>query len=112
VRTGARSVAFGDPSLSGGGIELRFMVSNSDVQQGDLLTTSGVDGVYPAGLPVAKIDRIERRPESAFAKIHAAPQALVAGARHVIVVKPVAVQIPPRPTDAAPARPAKKGTSK
>lgn len=112
VRTGARSVAFGDPSLSGGGLELRFMVSNSDVQQGDLLTTSGVDGVYPAGLPVAKIDRIERRPESAFAKIHAAPQALVAGARHVIVVKPVAVQIPPRPTDAAPARPAKKGNSK
>jgi rod shape-determining protein MreC len=49
VRTGARSVAYGDPTVSGSGLELRFMGSNSDVQQGDLLTTSGVDGVYPAG---------------------------------------------------------------
>lgn len=112
VRTGARSVAFGDPARSGGWLELRFMVSNSDVQQGDLLTTSGVDGVYPAGLPVAKIDRIERRPESAFAKIYATPQALVAGARHVIVVKPVAGQIPARPVGAALAIPPKKGVSK
>jgi rod shape-determining protein MreC len=50
VRTGARSVAYGDPAASGSGLELRFMGSNSDVQQGDLLTTSGVDGIYPAGL--------------------------------------------------------------
>ena len=82
VRTGARSVAYGDPAVSGSGLELRFMGSNSDVQQGDLLTTSGVDGVYPAGLPVAKISRIERRAESAFAKIYCTPQALVTGARH------------------------------
>ena len=31
------------------------------MQEGDLLTTSGVDGIYPPGLPVAKVDRIERR---------------------------------------------------
>jgi rod shape-determining protein MreC len=73
------------------------MGSNSDVQVGDLLTTSGVDGVYPAGLPVAKISRIERRAESAFAKIYCTPQALVSGARHVMVVKPIGEQIPPRP---------------
>lgn len=115
VRTGARSVAYGDPSTPGGGLELRFMGSNSDVQQGDLLTTSGVDGVYPPGLPVAKISRIERRAESAFSKIYCAPQALVTGARHVMVVKPVAGQIPTRPEadamDAAQA-PAKKGSAK
>lgn len=115
VRTGARSVAYGDPSTPGGGLELRFMGSNSDVQQGDLLTTSGVDGVYPPGLPVAKISRIERRAESAFSKIYCAPQALVTGARHVMVVKPVAGQIPTRPEadamDAAQA-PVKKGSAK
>lgn len=115
VRTGARSVAYGDPSTPGGGLELRFMGSNSDVQQGDLLTTSGVDGVYPPGLPVAKISRIERRAESAFSKIYCTPQALVTGARHVMVVKPVAGQIPTRPDadarDAAQA-PAKKGAAK
>ena len=113
VRTGARSVAFGEPTsygggaggtlggsaggTFGGGLELRFMGSNSDVQVGDSLTTSGVDGVYPAGLPVAKISKIERRAESAFAKIYCTPQALVTGARHVMVVKPVSAQIPSRP---------------
>ena len=97
VRTGARSVAYGDPSQSGSGLELRFMGSNSDVLQGDLLTTSGVDGLYPPGLPVAKVTRIERRAESAFAKIYCAPQALVQGARHVMVVKPLTGQIPARP---------------
>lgn len=113
VRTGARSVAYGDPTVSGSGLELRFMGSNSDVQQGDLLTTSGVDGIYPAGLPVAKISRIERRAESAFAKIYCTPQALVTGARHVMVVKPGTGQIPPRPEPDAPeAAPKKKGGAK
>lgn len=110
VRTGARSVAYGDPSATGSGLELRFMGSSSDVQQGDLLTTSGVDGVYPPGLPVAKISRIERRAESAFAKIYCTPQALVTGARHVMVVKPVSTQIPPRPD--VPEVAVKKGASK
>ena len=112
VRTGARSVAYGDPTTSGSGLELRFMGSNSDVQQGDLLTTSGVDGVYPPGLPVAKISRIERRAESAFAKIFCTPQALVTGARHVIVVKPGTGQIPPRPDDTPEPAPKKKGAAK
>ena len=115
VRTGARSVAYGDPVLasssSGSGLELRFMGSNADVQQGDLLTTSGVDGVYPPGLPVARVSRIERRAESAFAKIYCTPQALVTGARHVLVVKPVSSQIPARPP-ARPDAPVKKGAVK
>ncbi len=111
VRTGARSVAYGDPS-SGSGLELRFMGSNSDVKEGDLLTTSGVDGVYPPGLPVAKITRIERRAESAFAKIYCTPEALVTGAQYVIVVKPVSEQIPPRPASTEAVSAPKKGLSK
>ena len=112
VRTGARSVAYGDPSATGSGLELRFMGSNSDVKEGDLLTTSGVDGVYPPGLPVAKISKIERRAESAFAKIYCAPQALVTGARHVIVVTPVSAQIPPRPATTEAVVTPKKGARK
>ncbi len=112
TRTGARSVAYGEPTASGGGLELRFMGSNSDVQPGDLLTTSGVDGVYPPGLPVAKIDKIERRAESAFSRIYCTPQAHVFAAFHVMVVKPVADQIPARPADEAAPAPAKKGTAK
>ncbi|WP_309678922.1 rod shape-determining protein MreC [Polaromonas sp.] len=112
VRTGARSVAYGDPSTLGSGLELRFMGSNADTQVGDLLTTSGVDGVYPPGLPVAKISRIERRAESAFAKIYCTPQALVSGARHVMVVKPVTGQIPALPDSPAPELPARKKAAK
>jgi rod shape-determining protein MreC len=107
VRTGARSVAYGDASgVHPGALELRFMAANSDVQAGDLLTTSGVDGVYPPGLPVAKIDKVERRADSAFARIYCTPQALVDGARHVMVLKPVAADLPPRPAaeEAAPVR--------
>ena len=106
TRTGARSVAYGDPTGSHGGLlELRFMAGNADVHAGDLLTTSGVDGVYPPGLPVAKVEKVERRADSAFARIACSPQALVEGARHVMVLKPIAGQIPPRPAaeDAVPA---------
>jgi rod shape-determining protein MreC len=112
TRTGARGVAYGEPSSHGGALELRFMAANADVQPGDALTTSGVDGVYPPGLPVAVIDKVERRPDSAFARIVCKPRGLVDGARHVMVLKPIAAQIPPRPPQdepaAAPKKPVKK----
>jgi len=110
TRTGARSVAYGDPtSASGSQLELRFMAGNSDVQVGDVLTTSGVDGVYPLGLQVAKIARIERRADSAFARIYCSPVAQVSGARHVMVLQPVG--LPDLPL-AAPAAAPKKGAKK
>ena len=103
VRTGARGVAYGDPVVShGGGMELRFVSANADVQEGDLLTTSGMDGVYPAGLPVARVLRVDRRADSAFARIYCKPVAQIEGARHVMLLKPVAGQLPetikPEPT--------------
>ena len=102
VRTGARSVAYGDPSAHSALLELRFMAGNADVQIGDLLTTSGVDGVYPAGLPVARVEKVERRAESGFARILCSPQALVEGARHVMVLRAVSAQIPQRPPEDPP----------
>lgn len=102
ARTGARSVAYGDPTSTTGRMELRFMAGNADVQPGDLLTTSGVDGVYPPGLPVAKVVKIERRADSGFARISCAPQSLVDGARHVMVLGSYAHQLPPRPPEDAP----------
>jgi rod shape-determining protein MreC len=98
TRTGSRGIAYGDAGAHGtGGLELRYMAANADVQPGDLLTTSGVDGVYPPGIPVAKVEKVERRADSAFARIACQPQALVDGARHVMVLKPLLTQIPPRP---------------
>ena len=98
MRTQQRSAAFGGISgPSGAVMELRFMSGNADVQQGDVLHTSGVDGVYPPGLAVAKVVSVERRVESSFARVLLAPVAAADGVRHVLVLEPTAVQLPPRP---------------
>jgi rod shape-determining protein MreC len=102
ARTGARSLAFGDTSSANGQMELRFMAANADIQEGDLLTTSGVDGVYPPGLQVARVAKIERRADSAFARVACTPVARVAGSLHVLVLQPLAGQILARPPVEAP----------
>jgi len=94
ARTLARSAAFG--GAGGDTMELRYMAANADVQVGDELTTSGVDGVYPAGLAVARVAAVERRAESGFARILLAPSASADGVRHVLVLEPLALQLPPR----------------
>ncbi|WP_210542525.1 rod shape-determining protein MreC [Rhodoferax sp. PAMC 29310] len=101
TRTGARGLVFGDPSARANSLELRFMAASADVQEGDQLTTSGVDGVYPAGLPVARVEKVERRADTAFARITCAPLALVTGVRHVMILTPVGTQIAPRPQSPA-----------
>jgi rod shape-determining protein MreC len=83
-------------------MELRFMAANADIQEGDLLTTSGVDGVYPPGLQVARVAKIERRADSAFARVACTPVARVAGSLHVLVLQPLAGQILARPPVEAP----------
>jgi rod shape-determining protein MreC len=96
TRTGARGVAYGE---SGGAplLELRFMATNADIEVGDLLSTSGVDGIYPAGVLVGKVTKVERRAETAFARILCEPVGRVQGARHVMVLEPLSDQLPPRP---------------
>lgn len=113
VRTGVRGVAYGDPVAGhAGGMELRFMPANADIREEDLLTTSGVDGLYPPGLPVARVVRVERRADSAFARIYCAPLAQVQGARHVMVLKPLGDTGLPRPEAAPAAQAVKKGSRK
>lgn len=112
TRTGARGVAFGDVSLHADAMELRFMAANADVAAGDLLTTSGVDGVYPPGLPVARVEKVERRVDAVFARIYCVPLAMVSGAGHVMVLDAVTAQIPPRPTPEAPTVVNRRGTPK
>ena len=73
------------------------MAGTADVQVGDLLQTSGVDGVYPPGLPVAKVVTIDRKVDTGFAKIVLVPAALPDGVRHVLVLEPIGLQQLPRP---------------
>lgn len=112
VRTGVRNVAYGHPASQGDTIELRFMSANADIAVGDILSTSGIDGVYPAGLAVAKVDKIERRAESAFARIYCVPLANPKGAQQVLVVDPMSNQIPPRPPEEPVPATFKKGLRK
>jgi rod shape-determining protein MreC len=88
-RTGARNITSGDVLAGLPMIELKFVPASADVKEGDLLTTSGIDGVYPAGLQVARISHIERRVDISFARIHASPLAELKG-RHVLILQPSA----------------------
>jgi rod shape-determining protein MreC len=91
VRNGLRAVAFG--AGSSGMLELRFMATNAEIQNGDRLVTSGIDGTYPAGLPVATVARVERDAAYAFAKIVCQPAAGVDSGRYVLVLKNEARQM-------------------
>ncbi len=84
VRNGLRAVAFGGGAS--GTLELRFMAANADIQNGDRLVTSGIDGTYPAGLPVATVIRIERDAEHSFARVVCRPAAGIDRGRYLMVI--------------------------
>lgn len=93
VRNGLRAIAFG--AGSSGMLELRFMAANAEIQNGDRLVTSGIDGTYPPGIPVASVARIERDAAYAFARIVCQPAAGVDSGRYVLVLAGEARQPPP-----------------
>jgi len=88
VRNGLRAVVFGIGY--DGALDLRFMPVNTDIENGDLLVTSGIDGVYPSGLPVAVVSNIERNAAYPFAKITCTPAAGPNRNRQVLVMSRLA----------------------
>ena len=101
VRTGLRAVAFGGgPS---GMLELRFMAGNAEIQNGDRLVTSGIDGTYPAGIPVATVVRIERDTEHSFTRVVSKPAAGVDRGRYVLVLSDPTAR-PARPEETQPGK--------
>ncbi len=112
ARTRQRSVAFGGAS-SGSRMELRYLSVDSDIETGDLLTTSGLDGVYPPGLAVGRVASVARRSESGFARVVVQPAATAEGVRHVLALAPVGAQMPARPVESpdAPASAAERTLS-
>jgi rod shape-determining protein MreC len=99
VRSGLRAVAFG--SGPAGTLELRFMAANAEIQNGDKLVTSGIDGTYPPGLPVASVVRIERDAELSFARVVCKPAGGVDSGRFVLVLDSGPRTAPARPDEAA-----------
>lgn len=84
VRSGLRSVAYGRGQS--GGLDLRFMATNADIQKNDLLVTSGIDGVFPPGLAVARVLQVEAKSNDAFAHITCQPAAGVDRNRQLLIL--------------------------
>jgi len=102
-RSGLRAVMFG---ASNGLLELRYLASNADVEPGDVIVTSGLDGVYLPDLPVARVIRVERDDARGFARFLCKPEAgierssavLVLGRARVDQPRPEEPPPPPAPT--------------
>ncbi len=94
-RTGMRSVAFG--GAAPGRLELRYLASSADLREGDLLTTSGLDALYPPGLPVGRIERIERGGDNDFVKVLVAPTAEIQNNHLLVILQVDTSAIPPAP---------------
>jgi rod shape-determining protein MreC len=84
VRNGLRSIAVG--SGDSGELLLPYLAVNSDVKPGDILVSSGLGGVFPAGYPVAEVTGIKRDPELLLAQVRARPLATLARDRQVMLL--------------------------
>lgn len=108
LRNGLRGVAFG--GAEPGTLDLRFMAANADVSNGDVVTTSGIDGVYPSGLMVATVSRVERAAKDQFARIVMTPVAGIESNKHLLVllVEPAKQSAPPAVAPLPPRKGARK----
>jgi len=93
VRNGVRGVLFG---TGRGRLEMRFVLADADIREGDQLVTSGLDGVFVPGLPVAAVVAVDRETD-AFARIEATPLAAVETSVQVLVIGRTAYPPPPPP---------------
>ncbi len=82
-RSGLHAVLFGAGASE---LEIRFLAANTDVQPGDVVSTSGLDGVFLPGLPVARVKRVERESADGFARIVCDPIAGVENHGQVLVL--------------------------
>jgi rod shape-determining protein MreC len=101
LRNGLRGVVFGD----GGGLELRYMPVNVDIQEGDQAVTSGIDGLYPPGLAVGTVTGVQRADKERFARIELRPAAGIGERIHLLVLAIDPQAQPPRPAEDAGAEP-------
>ncbi|HET7831881.1 MAG TPA: rod shape-determining protein MreC [Gallionella sp.] len=96
LRNGLRTVVFGTGDTSH--LSLRYAPVSSDIQNGDVLVTSGIDGVYPQGIPVAKVERVERDAAYPFARVTCLPVAGVDQHRQLLILSGMA-KLPERPAE-------------
>ncbi|MDX1496476.1 MAG: rod shape-determining protein MreC [Salinisphaeraceae bacterium] len=86
-RNGLRTIAQGQGQTDR--LRLPYLPANADVQEGDLLVSSGLGGRYPAGYPVAVITEVHHHPGEEFLEIYAKPAALTQHGREVLLVQDI-----------------------
>ncbi len=94
-RNGLRSVVYGKGQV--GNLELR-VPSNADIKAGDILVTSGIDGIYPPGLFVARATLVENNASTTFERIVCLPIAGLDRYKEVLILL-VDTHIIARPED-------------
>jgi rod shape-determining protein MreC len=97
LRNGLRTIVFGSGDTSQ--LSLRYMPVSADIQNDDVLVTSGIDGIYPPGIPVAKVVKIEHDPAYPFAHVTCLPLAGVDKHRHLLILSSLN-KLPERPAEA------------
>ena len=97
VRNGVRGVLYG---VGRGMLEMRHVLAEVDIQPGDRLVTSGLDGIFVPGLPVATVTRVDRD-QDAFARIECEPLAAIERSVQVLVIGRAAYPPPPPPPEPA-----------
>jgi rod shape-determining protein MreC len=94
IRNGLRSILFGSGNANE--LELRYTPVTADIQEGDVLETSGIDGTYPPRLPVAIVSHIERDPAYPFARVLCIPAAGVNNQHWLFILSSLG-KLPARP---------------
>jgi len=83
-RNGLRTIAVGTGDIDR--LSLPFLANNADIQEGDLLVSSGLGGAFPSGYPVAEVTAVKRNPGQPFAEISARPAAALNRNRELLLV--------------------------
>ena len=105
-RNGLRAIASG--SARAGRLELRYMAVNADLKEGDIVVTSGLDSLYPVGLPVGRIVSVDRTGSGNFARVSLEPASSVDSSRMMLVLLADRSALPAPP----PAEPVEAGRGK
>lgn len=66
---------------------LKYVSFYVDIQEGDLLVTSGLDGIYPKGLPVATVTKVRKHEASSFQTVYAEPVVRISRLEEALVLK-------------------------
>jgi rod shape-determining protein MreC len=96
LRNGLRSVAYGRGKS--GALELRFTAPNADIKVGDIVVTSGLDGVYPAGLAVARVTQVENSAAGSFGGVVCEPLAGISNNTQLLILMSTP-EMPARPPE-------------